>query len=363
LAFCGRAHSMRTTGLPTATAWRRRQPADRRRRFRRWPFGARPDFFFAAAEFLHLRQDTPGYHGAVDGGAPAGSGPCSPFWISFLRLMARRWTSESRIASSSPIQAASTRVPFARPPPAGADLAFLRAAVTPSWNELGYAQVNLSQYRNTVAALGVTHEGSRWTHTPASVSAVRGGNQAARNPETADFYSAFPSMAADFLSLSVGAPVPSHSARAAATGRTRLRSRTPRLRIGHHNVQAGATTSIAAAAQRTGRGLMIAFSTYNDPTYGPAAPVWVTQSEVPWIRSASTRRRASCAIRGMSLSASPLCGCSRRWLGAPRFRCIVSSFGQRNQLVDPVRSARSRDAALHPAIAPNPSVSSHGVPA
>ncbi|MGD0049016.1 MAG: TonB-dependent receptor [Bryobacteraceae bacterium] len=244
-------------------------------------------FFFAAAEILHLRQDyswittvpstierllAPAPLQPFLDQFPLPNGPTLDFGIAELRG-----------SKSYPggLGAGSVRLDHRLQ---ARTWAFLRAAVTPSWNELGYDQVNLSQYRNTVAAVGVTHEGSRWTHySRIGFSRAEAETKLLTNPETADFYSAFPSMAADFLSLSVGGAGSISLGQSGSNRQDSIEiSHTAALRLGRHQLQAGADyQQLDPLRNGPVAGYTIAFSTYNGPTYGAAAPVWVTQSEVP----------------------------------------------------------------------------------
>ena len=322
-------------------------------------------FFFAAAEFLHLRQDyswvttVPSMVERLLAPAPlqpfldqfpAPNGPALDFGIAELRG-----------SKSYPggLDAGSLRLDHRL---RARTWAFLRAAVTPSWNELGYAQVNLSQYRNTVAALGVTHEGSRWTHTTRiGFSRAEAETKLLANPETADFYSAFPSMAADFLSLSVGGAGSISLGQSGSNRQDSIEiSHTAALRIGHHNVQAGADyQQLQPLRNGPVAGLMIAFSTYNDPTYGPAAPVWVTQSEVPL--DTLRLNQASGFLRdtwNVSERLTVVLAVRAAWLGAPPIPA-ASYLHSVNETSSSIQFAplAAGTPLWHPAIAPNPSVS------
>jgi len=321
-------------------------------------------FFFAAAEILHLRQDyswittVPSMTERVLAPAtlqpfldqfPVPNGPALNFGIAELRG-----------SKSYPggLDAGSLRLDHRLRP---RTWAFLRAAVTPSWNELGYAQVNLSRYRNTVAALGVTHEGSRWTHTTRiGFRRAVAETRLLANPETADFYSAFPSMAADFLSLSVGGAGSISLGQSGSNRQDSIEiSHTAALRIGRHNLQVGADyQELQPLRNGPVEGLTIAFSTYNDPTYAPAAPVWVTQSEVPL--NALRLNQASAFLRD-TWSISPrltvVLGMRANWLGAPPIPMApylrsVDETGSSIQL-----APLAAGTLWHPALAPDPSAS------
>jgi hypothetical protein len=322
-------------------------------------------FFFAAAEILHLRQDyswittVPSMTERVLAPAtlqpfldqfPVPNGPALDFGIAELRG-----------SKSYPggLDAGSLRLDHRL---RARTWAFLRAAVTPSWNELGYTQVNLSQYRNTVAALGLTHEGSRWTHTTRiGFCRAEAETKLLANPETADFYSAFPSMAADFLSLSVGGAGSISLGQSGANREDSIEiSHTAALRIGHHDIQAGADyQQLQPLRNGPVAGLTIAFSTYNDPTYGPAAPVWVTRSEVPL--DTLRLNQASAFLRdtwNLSPRLNVVLGMRANWLGAPpiptaSYLRSVNETGSSLQLA-PLAAGMP---LWHPAIAPDPSAS------
>jgi len=322
-------------------------------------------FFFAAAEFLHLRQDyswittvpsmverllaPPPLQPFLDQ-FPVPNGPALDFGIAELRG-----------SKSYPggLSAGSVRLDHrfqAR------TAAFLRAAITPSWNELGYDQVNLSRYRNTVAALGVTHDGSRWTQNwHIGFSRAEAETTLLANPETANFYSAFPSMAADFLSLSVGGAGSISLGQSGANRQDSAEiSHTAALRAGHHELQMGADyQQLHPLRNGPVAGITIAFSTYNDPTYGPAAPVWVTQSEVP----VDTLRlnQASGFLRdtwNISPRLTVVLGVRENWLGAPPIpvESYLHSVNQTNASIQ-LTPLTAGTPLWHGALSPDPSVS------
>jgi len=322
-------------------------------------------FFFAAVEILHLRQDyswittvpsmterllAPAPLQPFLGRFPVPNGPALDFGIAELRG-----------SKSYPggLDAGSVRLDHRL---RARTWAFLRAAITPSWNELGYAQVNLSQYRNTVAALGLTHEGSRWTHyTRIGFSRAEAETKLLSNPETADFYSEFPSMAADFLSLSVGGAGSISLGQSGSNRQDSIEiSHTAALRFGHHELQAGADyQQLHPLRNGPVAGLTIAFGTYTGPTYGPAAPVWVTQSEVPL--DTLRLNQASGFLRdtwNVSSRLTVVLGIRANWVDTPPIPAAsyLYSVGETGSWMQ-VSPLAAGAPLWHGSLAPDPSVS------
>jgi hypothetical protein len=163
---------------------------------------------------------------------------------------------------------------------------FARFAITPSWSQSGFTQINLTDYRNTIAVAAVTRETSAWTQdSRASFSRTAAASRWLPSPAQAaggDFYSQFPSFAADFSSISVGG---AGSIDAGESGRNR-----------QDQIQLSHTAAHSAAKHRVAVGLdylqlrpvrmgpvtnfNVAFSSPTNLVVGPAAPIWVTYSSV-----------------------------------------------------------------------------------
>lgn len=322
-------------------------------------------YFFAAAEFLHLRQDyswittvpsalerllAPAPLQPFLDQFPVPNGPVLDFGVAELR------GSKSYPAG---LEAGSVRLDHRL---RARTAAFLRAAVTPSWNELGYTQVNLSRYRNTLAALGVTHAGSRWTHdSRIGFSRAEAESRLLANAATADFYSAFPSMAADFLSLSVGGAGSISLGQSGSNRQDSIEiSHTAALRTGHREFEVGADyQQLDPLRNGPVAGYTIAFSTYDDPTYGPAAPIWITQSVVPL--NALRLHQVSAFLRekwNVSSRLTATLGVRAGWLQAPPVPVasyLYSVTGADSSVQ--VAPLAAGTPLWHPAITPDPSAS------
>lgn len=169
---------------------------------------------------------------------------------------------------------------------------FLRAQYTPSRSESGLTQINKVDYRNTIAILGLTRYGSRWaldtragfsrTQAQATWSA-KGSDQG-----TGSFYSQFPSLAADFASVTVGG---AGSVTVGENGRNRQDqfqfSQTAAIGGARHDAKFG-VEFMRIRPTRTGpvSNLNVAFSNPAGETSWAVAPIWITYSAY---RASSTR--------------------------------------------------------------------------
>jgi hypothetical protein len=164
--------------------------------------------------------------------------------------------------------------------------AFLRAALTPSWGESGYTQTDLSTYQNAVGVLGLTRESAEWTHdTRASFSRTSGASRWLPGPNQGsggDFYSQFPSFAADFSSISVGGAGSIASGSNGSVRQDQVQfSHIAALRVSNHSLSMG-FEYLQLRPVRTGpvSNFDVAFSSPTNLVLGPAAPLWVTYSSI-----------------------------------------------------------------------------------
>jgi hypothetical protein len=162
---------------------------------------------------------------------------------------------------------------------------FLRLSDTPSWSDTGATQTDLTQYRNQVAVLGATLTAGRWTHD-GRVSFSR--NEATSTwsiPEGGEtpppeFYSQYPSLAADFTNVVVGG---AGSVSVGQNGRNLQNqwqaSQASVLQASRHQLRFG-FEYLELQPERSGLGssVTIAFGTPTNLIYGPLAPVWMTYS-------------------------------------------------------------------------------------
>jgi hypothetical protein len=164
--------------------------------------------------------------------------------------------------------------------------AFLRLAYSPSKNESGFSQVDVSRYDYGLAVLGLTHYGRSWIHdTRLSFGRMEARSTWSTNGTAlaaGDFFSQFPSFAASFASVSVG------GAGSIAVGQNG-RNRQDQIQLSHaaswqgagHQVHAGFSylelhpTRSGAAADLT-----VAFSSPGDLFTNQAAPIWITYSKI-----------------------------------------------------------------------------------
>jgi hypothetical protein len=204
--------------------------------------------------------------------------------------------------------------------------AFLRLADTPSRSEEGFTDVDLSRYRNTAAALGLTYQGTRWTEdtrfglSRTAVQSTWLANGAAANGDFY-FYSQFPSVTADFASLTMGG---AGSVSAGQSGSNRQDTmeivHTAALRTARHNLQFG-LRYLELHPVRNGplSGVNISVSAPTDPLYGPTEQVWETWSLADL---ASVRLHQVSAFWQDVWSVSPRLqitfGLRASWLPAPR---------------------------------------------
>jgi hypothetical protein len=203
---------------------------------------------------------------------PAPNGPDLTFGISEL------------IGSSvrpSGLQAGSARLDHAFD---ARTRAFLRLAVTPSRSESGLTQVNSVDYRNALAILGLTRSGVRWSgdtrlgysrsqaQSTWSTGAAQQGN--------GSFYSQFPSLAADFASVTVGG---AGSVTVGEDGRNRQDqfefSETVAVDTARHQLKFG-VQFLETHPARTGpaSNVNVAFSNPSGDVFWPVSPVWITHS-------------------------------------------------------------------------------------
>lgn len=157
----------------------------------------------------------------------------------------------------------------------------LRVNVTPSSSDLGFLQSNDSRYWNGFALAGLTQSTGAWTQdTRASFSRTQvSARFGSSDPE---FYSQFPSQAADFSILSVGG---AGSVAQGVGGRNRQDqielSHAAAFASGAHQLRLGIDYLLLTAV-RGGptSSLDVTFGTPTDLLFGPPAPIWQTYSEV-----------------------------------------------------------------------------------
>jgi hypothetical protein len=180
----------------------------------------------------------------------------------------------------SALQAVSARLDRALDPQTRA---FLRIALTPSRTESGLTQIDSVDYLNAIGILGLTRYGVHWTidarlgfsRTQAQSTYSSGsGEQGAGS-----FYSQFPSLAADFASVTVGG---AGSVTVGEDGRNRQDqfqfSQAASFQTAHHQVKFGAEY-LQIRPGRTGpvSNVNVAFSNPAGESWA-VAPVWVTYS-------------------------------------------------------------------------------------
>jgi hypothetical protein len=247
-------------------------------------------FFFISAERLDLRQvyswttTVPSLAARALAAAPlqgyinqfpVPNGPPLSFGIAELR------GSSAHPAGLSAVNARLDHALTAR------RRAFLRFALTPSFSEGGFTQVDQSTYRNSVTVLGLASDSTAWTQD-SRVSFSRTTAESRWLPAQGNggagggFYSQFPSFAADFTSISVGG---AGSVETGISGRDRQDqiqlSHAATWRAGAHHVRLG----FEYLQLRPVRGgpqsnWDVAFSSPTDQVLGPPAPIWVTYSAV-----------------------------------------------------------------------------------
>lgn len=163
---------------------------------------------------------------------------------------------------------------------------FARIAITPSWNESGYEQINLADYRNTVAVIGATRDSASWIQeTRASFARTAADSRWFPLPGQSaggDFYSQFPSFAANFSSISVGGAASIDLGEAGTNRQDQIRfSHTATRNAPNHRIVIG-FEYLQLRPLRTGplTNVNIAFSSPTNLVLGPAAPLWVTYSSI-----------------------------------------------------------------------------------
>ncbi len=164
--------------------------------------------------------------------------------------------------------------------------AFLRAALTPSWSESGFTEINSSNYENAVATLGLTYGSTSWLQdTRASFSRTLAASRWLPQTGTragGDFYSQFPSFAADFSSISVGGAGSIDMGEAGRNRQDQIQlSHRASFHRSNQNVSIG-FEYIQLRPVRSGpvSNFNVAFSSPTNLLLGPAAPLWVTYSTI-----------------------------------------------------------------------------------
>ncbi len=160
---------------------------------------------------------------------------------------------------------------------------FGRLAITPSRTESGLTQINSVDYENAIAILGLTRYGSRWTgDTRASFGRTQAQSKWASTAEqgAGSFYSQFPSLAADFASVTVGG---AGSVTVGEDGRNRQDqiqvSHSESLQTARHQLKFGVEL-LRTRPTRTGpvSNVSVAFSNPAGAVSWAVAPIWVTYS-------------------------------------------------------------------------------------
>ncbi len=158
---------------------------------------------------------------------------------------------------------------------------FLRLNLTPSSSDLGFLQSNNSAYWNGSALAGLTQSTGTWTQDT-RLSFSRTQVTASFGSSAPEFYSQFPSQAADFSILSVGG---AGSVAQGVGGRNRQDqmelSHVAGFATGSHQIRLGVDYMLLTAV-RGGptSSLDVTFGTPTDLLFGPPAPIWQTYSEV-----------------------------------------------------------------------------------
>jgi hypothetical protein len=241
-------------------------------------------YFFAAAERLRLRQSyawtttvpsdqaralaPPGVRPLMNL-FPRANGPALSFGIAqFIGNKAR----------PAELTAVNTRLDHDFTPRLRG---FLRVTVTPSSSDLGFLRENDSRYWNGSAAIGLTHNSAAWTNDT-RVSFGRTLASSTFGTSDPEFYSQFPSQAADFSVLNVGG---AGSVAQGLGGRNWQDlagvSHVAGFGTGAHQVRVGAEYSLLNAIRRGPRSsLDVTFGSPADLLFGPPAPIWQTYSEV-----------------------------------------------------------------------------------
>jgi hypothetical protein len=159
--------------------------------------------------------------------------------------------------------------------------AFLRAFSTPSHMESAGLQLNRVRYWSAGITLGLTRSGPAWTQdTRVGVSRTQAESGSTLNGGNATFFSQFPSIAADFSTVSVGG---AGSVATGVDGRGRQdqiqASHTASFHTSNHDVRLGIDYSQLRPSRTGGQtGQNISFGSPTDPFFGQAAPVWITYS-------------------------------------------------------------------------------------
>ncbi len=162
--------------------------------------------------------------------------------------------------------------------------AFLRISDTPSWSDSGLTQIALTEYRNRVAAIGLTQTHGSWLHDTRlsysrneATSTWFSGDGTNSSPA---FYSQYPSLAADFSNIVVGgAGTVSVGQNGHNLQNQWQASHISALQTSRHQTRFG-FEYLELQPVRDGPSLSatIAFGTPTNLVFGPFAPVWITYS-------------------------------------------------------------------------------------
>jgi hypothetical protein len=161
--------------------------------------------------------------------------------------------------------------------------AFLRTNITPSWSETGLTAVDSSSYRNSIAALGITHDSASGIEdTRLSFSRTSAASQWLPPSGSEPFYSQYPSFAAEFSTISIGGAGSVQAGDGGRSSQNQIQiSEGISRRKGSHDLRFGAEfLQLRPIRGGPSSNWDVAFSSPTDLIFEQAAPVWVTYSEI-----------------------------------------------------------------------------------